>query len=86
MLFVFVYTSCSDVLHKITVFFEQPLIILSNKIKPFPSFFFLFKHKFNMNSKADLKAAREAIGGKKFGEAVKACKRVLLWEGENYNA
>lgn len=39
-----------------------------------------------MNSKADLKAAREAIGGKNFGEAVKACKRVLLWEGENYNA
>jgi len=39
-----------------------------------------------MNSKADLKAAREAIGKKDFGEAVKACKRVLLWEGENYNA
>jgi superkiller protein 3 len=39
-----------------------------------------------MNSKADLKAAREAIGKKEFGEAVKACKRVLLWEGENYNA
>lgn len=39
-----------------------------------------------MNSKADLKAAREAIGAKKFGDAVKACKRVLLWEGENYNA
>ncbi|CAO3617593.1 unnamed protein product [Mucor hiemalis] len=39
-----------------------------------------------MNSKANLKAAREAIGAKKFGEAVKACKRVLLWEGENYNA
>ncbi|KAI9468081.1 MAG: hypothetical protein EXX96DRAFT_591852 [Benjaminiella poitrasii] len=39
-----------------------------------------------MNSKADLKAAREAIGKKEFNEAVKACKRVLLWEGENYNA
>ncbi|KAL9546009.1 hypothetical protein MBANPS3_006873 [Mucor bainieri] len=39
-----------------------------------------------MNSKADLKTAREAIGKKDFGEAVKACKRVLLWEGENYNA
>ncbi|KAI9360280.1 hypothetical protein BD770DRAFT_385224 [Pilaira anomala] len=39
-----------------------------------------------MNSKADLKAAREAIGAKKFNDAVKACKRVLLWEGENYNA
>lgn len=39
-----------------------------------------------MNSKADLKAAREAIVSKKFNEAVKACKRVLLWEGENYNA
>lgn len=39
-----------------------------------------------MNSKADLKAAREAIGAKKFTDAVKACKRVLLWEGENYNA
>ncbi|RCI03355.1 Superkiller protein 3 [Rhizopus stolonifer] len=39
-----------------------------------------------MNTKADLKAAREAIGGKKFSDAVKACKRVLLWEGENYNA
>lgn len=42
--------------------------------------------KANMNSKADLKTAREAIGKKDFGEAVKACKRVLLWEGENYNA
>lgn len=39
-----------------------------------------------MNSKADLKIAREAIGAKKFNDAVKACKRVLLWEGENYNA
>jgi hypothetical protein len=39
-----------------------------------------------MNSKADLKTAREAIGKKDFKEAVKACKRVLLWEGENYNA
>lgn len=39
-----------------------------------------------MNSKANLKAAREAIGTKNFGEAVKACKRILLWEGENYNA
>lgn len=39
-----------------------------------------------MNSKADLKTARESIGKKDFGEAVKACKRVLLWEGENYNA
>ncbi|KAI7899235.1 uncharacterized protein BX663DRAFT_521900 [Cokeromyces recurvatus] len=39
-----------------------------------------------MNSKADLKTAREAIGKKEFNEAVKACKRVLLWEGENYNA
>lgn len=42
--------------------------------------------KKTMNSKADLKAAREAIGAKKFTDAVKACKRVLLWEGENYNA
>lgn len=50
------------------------------------SFFQLFLHRDKMNTKADLKAAREAIGGKKFGEAVKACKRVLLWEGENYNA
>lgn len=53
-------------------------------------FAFTFSFRFNtqdeMNSKADLKAAREAIGAKKFGEAVKACKRVLLWEGENYNA
>lgn len=39
-----------------------------------------------MNTKADLKAAREAIGAKKFGEAVKACKRVLMWESQNYNA
>ncbi|KAG1145173.1 hypothetical protein G6F37_001194 [Rhizopus arrhizus] len=39
-----------------------------------------------MNTKADLKAAREAIGAKNFSDAVKACKRVLLWEGENYNA
>lgn len=39
-----------------------------------------------MNSKADLKAAREAIGKKEYNEAVKACKRVLLWEGQNYNA
>ncbi|KAI8975433.1 hypothetical protein BDF20DRAFT_606329 [Mycotypha africana] len=39
-----------------------------------------------MNSKADLKAAREAIGKKEYTEAIKACKRVLLWEGENYNA
>ncbi|KAI8379442.1 uncharacterized protein BYT42DRAFT_568792 [Radiomyces spectabilis] len=39
-----------------------------------------------MNTKNDLKAAREALGHKKFDEAVKACKRVLLWEGENYNA
>ncbi|KAI8982528.1 hypothetical protein BDB01DRAFT_851026 [Pilobolus umbonatus] len=39
-----------------------------------------------MNTKADLKAAREAIGSKKFGEAVKACRRVLLWDGQNYNA
>ncbi|KAF7726139.1 Superkiller protein 3 [Apophysomyces ossiformis] len=39
-----------------------------------------------MNTKADLKAAREAIGGKKFADAVKACKRVLMWESGNYNA
>ena len=39
-----------------------------------------------MNSKANLKAAREAIGAKNFDEAVKACKRVLVWEGANYNA
>ncbi|KAI9312434.1 hypothetical protein BX666DRAFT_2142351 [Dichotomocladium elegans] len=39
-----------------------------------------------MNSKANLKAAREAIGSKNFAEAVKACNRVLLWESENYNA
>ncbi|KAG0175013.1 Superkiller protein 3 [Apophysomyces sp. BC1021] len=39
-----------------------------------------------MNTKADLKAAREAIGGKKFIDAVKACKRVLMWESGNYNA
>ncbi|KAI8140771.1 hypothetical protein BJV82DRAFT_621045 [Fennellomyces sp. T-0311] len=38
------------------------------------------------NSKANLKAAREAIGAKKFDDAVKACNRILLWESGNYNA
>ncbi|KAI9271925.1 hypothetical protein BDA99DRAFT_534395 [Phascolomyces articulosus] len=38
------------------------------------------------NAKANLKAAREAIGAKKFDDAVKACNRIILWESGNYNA
>ncbi|ORZ18014.1 hypothetical protein BCR42DRAFT_412963 [Absidia repens] len=38
------------------------------------------------NSKANLKAAREAIGKKDFEEAIKCCNRIILWESGNYNA
>jgi hypothetical protein len=38
------------------------------------------------NTKANLKNAREALGAKKFEDAIKFCKRVLDWESQNYNA
>ncbi|KAI8341483.1 hypothetical protein BC941DRAFT_510688 [Chlamydoabsidia padenii] len=38
------------------------------------------------NSKANLKAAREAIGKKDFEEAIKCCNRITLWDSGNYNA
>ncbi|KAI9307176.1 hypothetical protein BJ944DRAFT_238079 [Cunninghamella echinulata] len=38
------------------------------------------------NSKANLKAAREAIGKKDFEEAIRCCNRIILWETGNYNA
>ncbi|GAB5589005.1 Superkiller protein 3 [Umbelopsis nana] len=38
------------------------------------------------NTKANLKNAREALGAKKFDEAIKFCRRVLDWESQNYNA
>ncbi|KAM3588689.1 Superkiller protein 3 [Umbelopsis sp. WA50703] len=39
-----------------------------------------------MNTKANLKNAREALGAKKYAEAVKFCNRVLDFESQNYNA
>ncbi|KAI8576073.1 hypothetical protein K450DRAFT_258770 [Umbelopsis ramanniana AG] len=38
------------------------------------------------NTKANLKNAREALGSKKYEDAIKFCKRVLDWESQNYNA
>lgn len=38
------------------------------------------------NTKTNLKSAKEAIGAKKFDEALKYCQRVLDWEPDNYNA
>jgi superkiller protein 3 len=38
------------------------------------------------NTKANLKNAREALGSKKFEDAIKFCRRVLDWESQNYNA
>ncbi|CAO3639771.1 unnamed protein product [Cunninghamella blakesleeana] len=38
------------------------------------------------NSKANLKAAREAIGKKDFDEAIRCCNCIILWESGNYNA